>query len=36
MPRDFAVATAICERGAMNTGDPDFKHFEKIVTIDWL
>ena len=32
----FAVATAIREKAAIITGDPDFKHVEKIVKIDWL
>jgi len=32
----FAVATAIREKAVIITGDPDFKHVEKIVTIDWL
>jgi ribonuclease VapC len=32
----FAVATAIREKAAIITGDPDFKHVEKIVTVDWL
>ena len=32
----FAVATAIRERVVIITGDPDFKHVEKIVEIDWL
>jgi len=32
----FAVATAIRERAVIITGDPDFKHVEKIVEIDWL
>ena len=32
----FAVATAIRERAVIITGDPDFKHVEKIVKIDWL
>ena len=32
----FAVATAIRERAAIITGDPDFKFVEKIVKIDWL
>ena len=32
----FVVATAIREKAAIVTGDPDFKHVEKIVEIDWL
>ena len=32
----FAVATAIREKAAIISGDPDFKHVEKIVKIDWL
>lgn len=32
----FAVATAIREKAVIITGDPDFKHVETIVTIDWL
>ena len=32
----FAVATAIREKAAIITGDPDFKQVEKIVKIDWL
>jgi predicted nucleic acid-binding protein len=32
----FTVATAIREKAVIVTGDPDFKHVEKIVTIDWL
>jgi predicted nucleic acid-binding protein len=32
----FAVATAIREKAVVITGDPDFKHVEKIVEIDWL
>jgi predicted nucleic acid-binding protein len=32
----FAVATAIREKAAIITGDPDFKLVEKIVAIDWL
>jgi ribonuclease VapC len=32
----FVVATAIREKAAIVTGDPDFKHVEKIVKIDWL
>jgi ribonuclease VapC len=32
----FTVATAIRERAVIITGDPDFKHVEKIVKIDWL
>ena len=32
----FAVATAIREKAAIVTGDPDFRYVEKIVKIDWL
>lgn len=32
----FAVATAIREKAVIITGDPDFKHVEKMVEIDWL
>ena len=32
----FAVATALKERATIITGDPDFKHVEKIVSIEWL
>lgn len=32
----FAVATAIREKAVIITGNPDFKHVEKIVEIDWL
>lgn len=32
----FVVATAIKEKAAIITGDPEFKHVENIVTIDWL
>lgn len=32
----FAVATAIREKAVIITGDPNFKHVEKIVEIDWL
>jgi class 3 adenylate cyclase len=32
----FVVATAIREKASIITGDPDFKHVEKIVAIDWL
>jgi len=32
----FAVATALRERAVVVTGDPDFKHVEKIVKIDWV
>lgn len=32
----FAVATAIKEKATIVTGDPDFKHVEKIVGIEWL
>ncbi len=32
----FVVATAIREKAVVITGDPDFKHVEKVITIDWL
>lgn len=32
----FAVATALREKAVIVTGDPDFKHVEKIAEIDWL
>ena len=32
----FAVTTALRESATIITGDPDFKHVEKIVTIEWL
>lgn len=32
----FTVATAIKEGATILTGDPDFKHVEKIVSIEWL
>ena len=32
----FAVATAIKEKATIITGDPDFKHIEKIVSVEWL
>jgi len=32
----FAVATAIREGASIVTGDPDFKHVEPLVKIDWL
>lgn len=32
----FVVATAIREKASIITGDPDFRHVEKIVTVDWL
>jgi predicted nucleic acid-binding protein len=32
----FAVATAIKEKAAIITGDPDFKKVKKIVEIQWL
>jgi predicted nucleic acid-binding protein len=32
----FAVATAIKEGATILTGDPDFKHVEKIVSINWI
>jgi len=32
----FAAATAIRERGALVTGDPEFKKLGKTVTIDWV
>ncbi len=32
----FAVATAMKERATIVTGDPDFKHVEKIINVEWL
>ena len=32
----FAVATALQEGASVVTGDPDFKHVEPLVKIDWL
>jgi len=32
----FTVATALREKAVLVTGDPDFKHVEKIVKIDWV
>ncbi|HYA11687.1 MAG TPA: type II toxin-antitoxin system VapC family toxin [Thermodesulfovibrionales bacterium] len=32
----FAIATALREGATIFTGDPDFKHVEKIVSIDWM
>jgi len=32
----FAVATAVKEGASVITGDPDFKHVEKIIRIEWL
>ncbi len=32
----FAVATAIKEGASIVTGDPDFKHVESLVKIEWL
>ncbi len=32
----FAVATALKEGASVVTGDPDFKHVERLVKIDWL
>jgi predicted nucleic acid-binding protein len=32
----FAVATALREGASIVTGDPDFKHVEALVKIDWL
>jgi uncharacterized protein len=32
----FAVATAIREGASIVTGDPNFKHVEPLVKIDWL
>ncbi len=32
----FAVATAIKERAVLMTGDPELKHVEALVTIEWL
>lgn len=32
----FVVATALREKAAIITGDPDFKHVESIVKVEWL
>jgi uncharacterized protein len=32
----FAAATALQEGASVVTGDPDFKHVEKIVKVEWL
>jgi len=32
----FAVATAVRENAAILTGDPVFKHVQKLVEIEWL
>jgi uncharacterized protein len=32
----FAVATALKEKASIVTGDPNFKHVEKIVKVDWM
>ena len=32
----FAVATALRQSASIVTGDPDFKHVEALVKIDWL
>ena len=32
----FVVSTAAKERAAIVTGDPDFKHVETLVKIEWL
>ena len=32
----FAVITAIKEKATIVTGDPDFKHIEKLVSIEWI
>ncbi len=32
----FAVATALKEDASVVTGDPDFRHVESLVRIDWL
>ena len=32
----FAVATAQRENAVILTGDPEFKHVEKLVKIDWI
>ncbi|OGW13673.1 MAG: hypothetical protein A3G93_10130 [Nitrospinae bacterium RIFCSPLOWO2_12_FULL_45_22] len=32
----FAVATALKEKAAIATGDPEFKKVEELVEIDWL
>jgi ribonuclease VapC len=32
----FAVATAIRMKAVVVTGDPEFRHVEHLVTVDWL
>ena len=32
----FAVSTAIREKSAVVTGDPEFRHVEHLVTVEWL
>jgi ribonuclease VapC len=32
----FAIATAIREKAAVMTGDPEFKKVEHLVSIDWI
>jgi len=32
----FVVATALKEKAAILTGDPDFRQVEKIVKMEWL
>lgn len=32
----FAAATALREHAAIVTGDPEFKHIQKLVEIEWL
>lgn len=32
----FAVATAVREQATIITGDPEFKHVEHLVSIEWL
>jgi predicted nucleic acid-binding protein len=32
----FAAATAVRENARVVTGDPDFKHLDKIIEIEWL
>jgi uncharacterized protein len=32
----FAVATAVREKAVIVTGDPEFKHVQKLVELEWL
>jgi ribonuclease VapC len=32
----FVIATALKEKAAIVTGDPEFRHVEDLVTIEWL